>query len=164
MKTNDIESRTIFLNTLTWLLAVCERYSDQFNFALVKIAYGEKNQLGDAYGAPEASKQLSSLTESLQKTFRKADLIGRNGTDFWIIFPYTPFSDNIYDKIRSVIDEGDHEELNIVNREIAIFTSPFQIKDEPIGKLTALETLDYLKNHQSNYAKHVFHIEAIETL
>jgi len=163
MKTNDYESRSIFLNTLTWLLAVAERYSDQFNFALVKIAYGNNNELGDAFGAPEASKQLSSLTASLQKTFRKADLIARNGTDFWIIFPYTPFSDNIYEKIRGVIDEGDHEELNIVNREIAIFTSPFHFSNEVSSQLSALETLDYLKTHQENHAKHVFQIEATET-
>lgn len=159
---HDAQARTIFLNTLQWLIAVTDRYANDFNFALVKIAYGNKNELGDAYGAPEASKQLSSLTASLQNTFRKADLIARNGTDFWIIFPYTPFSENIYDKIRSVIDDANHEELNIVNREIAIFISPFEVDDPNDGQLLAIDLLDHLKQHQSKYAQHVFKIAPAE--
>lgn len=160
MNMNDVDSRSNFINTLQWLLAVTARYSKDFNFALVKIAYGENNELGDAYGAQEASKQLSHLTSALQKTFRKADLIARNGTDFWIIFPYTPFSENIYDKIRGVIDDSDHNELNIVNREIAIFTSPFAFKDASDQALDALATLDYLKANQIEHAEHVFKISA----
>ncbi len=160
MITSDAESRTIFLNALKWLLAVTERYPEQFNFALVKIAYGDSNELGDAYGAQEAAKQLSSLTTSLRKTFRKADIVARNFTDFWIIFPYTPFSENIYDKIRSVIDDGDHEELKIVDREIAIFTSPFQFKDKNGQDLDGLGTIEYLKEHQEKHAEHVFNFSA----
>lgn len=162
MMTNEIEPRASFLSTLQWLLAVTERYAENFNFALVKIAYGENNELGDAYGAQEARKQLESLSASLKKTFRKADLIARNGTDFWIIFPYTPFSENIYDKIRGVIDDGDHKELNIVNREITIFTSPFTFKDDSGQPLDALETLEHLKANQLQHAQHIFKISANE--
>lgn len=161
---NDAQARSIFLNTLQWLMAVTDRYASDFNFALVKIAYGNKNELGDAYGAPEASKQLSSLTTSLQKTFRKADLIARNGTDFWIIFPYTPFSENIYEKIRGVIDDADHEELNIVNREIAIYLSPFEIDYPNNDEFLAIDLLNHLKQHQSQFAQHVFKIAPAEQL
>lgn len=161
MNNHDKVSRTIFLNTLQWLLAVINRYSDQFNFALVKIAYGNKNELGDAYGAPEALKHLSTLTKKLQDTFRKADLVTRNGTDFWIIFPYTPFSENIYEKIRGVIDNSP-EELSIVDREITIFTSPFTAKDEKNDIESSIDMLDFLKDNQAQYAKHTFHISAEE--
>lgn len=151
--TEDIEKRELFLNTLSWLLAVSERYPDQFNFALVKIAYGDANELGNAYGAADASSQLVEVTESLQKIFRKTDLIARNGSDVWILFPYTPFSENIYLKIREVIDSADHDALHIVNRKIAIFTSPFK---EKIPKESATETLNYLGLNQDSLADHAF--------
>lgn len=162
MNLHDSMSRTTFLNTLQWLMPVLGRYSSQFNFALVKIAYGFENELGDTYGAEDAAKQLYALTGALQKTFRKADLIARNGTDFWIIFPYTPFSENIYEKIRSVIDNSDYEELNIVDREIAIFTSPFGLNAENKTITSALDLLDHLKTNQDQYAQHVFEISAAE--
>jgi GGDEF domain-containing protein len=158
---HDAEAHTIFLNTLDWLLAVVARYPDNFNFALIKIAYGEKNQLGDAYGAPEASKQLTEMTKSLQTAFRQTDLVARNGADFWIIFPYTPFSENIYEKILSVIQEANHDGLNIVDREIAIFTLPFDPSKQH-KPLSAVALLDYLKQKQAEYASHVFKISKAE--
>lgn len=151
--TEDIERRELFFNTLSWLLSVVERYSDQFNFALVKVAYGDDNELGDAYGAPDASAKLAEVTQALQSIFRKTDLIARNGSDVWILFPYTPFSENIYLKIREVIDSADHDALHIVNRKIAIFASPFKDKI-PAG--SAVEALAYLKKHESAMADHSF--------
>ncbi len=151
--TQDIERREVFLSTLDWLLAVVERYADQFNFALVKIAYGNENELGNAYGAADASSQLAEVTQALQGIFRKTDLIARNGSDVWILFPYTPFSENIYLKIREVIDSANHDALHIVNRKIAIFTSPFK---EKIPVDSALETLNYLDRNEGNLADHSF--------
>ena len=160
MSFNDANARTHFLNTLDWLIAVVTRYADNFNFALVKIAYGSKNELGEAYGAQEASKQLVEMTQDLQHAFRKTDLVCRNGTDFWIIFPYTPFSENIYEKILSVIEEANHNGINIVDREIAIFTLPFDTSKHEKQNLTAIELLDYLKKHQAEFASHVFQLSA----
>jgi len=151
--TQDIERRELFLSTLSWLLAVVERYSDQFNFALVKIAYGDDNELGDAYGAADATVRLAEVTQALQSIFRKTDLIARNGSDVWILFPYTPFSENIYLKIREVIDSANHDALHIVNRKIAIFTSPFK---EKIPANSALAALDHLNKHQDPLADHSF--------
>lgn len=157
---HDNQTRATFLSTLDWLLPVVGRYAENFNFALVKIAFGQGNELGDAYGAPEATKQLIAVTADLQKAFRKTDLIARNGTDFWVIFPYTPFSENIYEKIVTVIEKAHHEGLNVVDREIAIFTSPFNLNQQQIPQLTALELLDYLKLHQAQFASHVFRFSA----
>ena len=160
MTNNDVKLREAFLNTLDWLLLVVSRYSENFNFALVKITFGSKNELGDAYGAPEASKQLIAMTADLQKAFRKTDLIARNGTDFWVIFPYTPFSENIYEKIVTVMEEAHHDGLNIVDREIAIFTSPFDLSRQERPTLSANELLDYLKLHQTQFASHAFKFSA----
>jgi GGDEF domain-containing protein len=153
---HDAESRETFLNTLDWLILVVERYKENFNFALVKIAYGNANELGETYGAPEASKQLVAMTADLQKAFRRTDLVARNGSDFWVIFPYTPFSENIYEKIVTVMEDAHHAGLNVVDREIAIFTSPFDTSLLQNAQPTAIELLDYLKTHQNQFASHVF--------
>ncbi len=160
MVNHDAKSREFFINTLDWLSLVVNRYADNFNFALVKIAFGHGNELGEAYGAPEASKQLVAMTADLQKAFRKTDLVCRNGSDFWVIFPYTPFSENIYEKILGVIQEAHHNGLNIVDREIAIFTLPFDTSKQENPNLSAVELLDYLKTHQEQFASHVFKLSA----
>lgn len=157
--TNDQQARVVFLTTLDWLLLVVKRYADQFNFALVKIAYGDANELGETYGASEASKQLIAMTADLQKAFRKTDLVARNGSDFWVIFPYTPFSENIYEKIVTVMEDVHHDGLNVVDREIAIFTSPFDFGEQKASPLNALALLDNLKRHQAAFASHVFRFE-----
>lgn len=162
--TNDHQARTVFLNTLDWLLLVVNRYTENFNFALVKIAFGSGNELGEAYGAPEASKQLVAMTADLQKSFRKTDLVARSGADFWVIFPYTPFSENIYEKIVTVMEEAHHDGLNVVDREIAIFTSPFDLSLSQIPQVSALELLEYLKQHQQKFASHVFRFKANTSL
>ncbi len=157
---SDVQTRAHFLSTLDWLRHVLMRHSDDFSFALVKIAYGDDNSLGDAYGAPEALKQLSLLTLALQNTFRKSDLVARDGTDFWIIFPYTPFNENIYDKLIAVLHEADHVGLNIVEREIAIFELPL-IKQKSVREVdSGLGLLQFLKTNQAEYASHVFRLKA----
>ncbi len=151
----DIDTREDFFKTLQWLLAVVDRYADQFNFALVKVAYGGDNELGNAYGAEDASKQLVDAVDTFKQAFRKSDLVARNGADVWILFPYTPFSENIYQKIREVVDHADHDALQIVNRQITIFTSPFN-HDEHLPRHSAVSTLEYLKKHEDRLAEHSF--------
>lgn len=153
----DIQLRSRFLDTLDWLCQVMIRHSGDFDIALLRIAYGDDNSLGEAYGAPEALRQLSLLTHDLQKTFRKSDLVGRDGTDFWILFPYTRFTDNIYEKLLDVLQESSHETLNIVNREIAIFELPVIYAEHQLPE-EGLELLHYLKLHQASLASHVFRL------
>lgn len=160
MVNHDAKSREIFINTLDWLSLVVNRYAENFNFALVKIAFGHGNELGEAYGAPEASKQLVAMTADLQKAFRKTDLVARNGSDFWVIFPYTPFSENIYEKIVTVMEDAHHDGLNVVDREIAIFTSPFDLSLTQTPEFSGLALLEYLKQHQQKLASHVFRFNA----
>lgn len=155
MMVSDIELRTRFLDTLDWLCQVLIRHSDGFDVALVRIAYGDDNSLGEAYGAPEALRQLSLLTHDLQKAFRKSDLVGRDGTDFWILFPYTRITDNIYEKLVDVLQASSHENLNIVNREVSIFELPVIYQDNQLPE-QGLELLHYLKLHQMKLASHLF--------
>ncbi len=155
---SDIEQRSRFLDTLDWLHHVLIRHANSLNIALVRIAYGTDNRLGETYGAPEALRQLAELTYDLKKSFRSSDLVGRDGTDFWIIFPYTPFSDNVHEKLKAVLQKSTHDNLNIVDREIAIFELPGIYEDKHIAVNDSVELIHYLKTHQSTLASHVFKI------
>lgn len=159
---SDIQLCSRFIDTLDWICQVLIRHSDDFNVALVKIAYGDDNSLGEAYGAPEALRQLSSLTHDLQSSFRQSDLVGREGTDFWILFPYTRVTDNIYDKLMDVLQGSAHNNLNIVEREIAIFELPVIYQKATVKPDNGLGLLQYVKANQSELASHVFRLANAE--
>lgn len=158
---SDIQLCSRFIDTLDWICQVLIRHADDFNVALVRIAYGDDNSLGEAYGAPEALRQLSSLTHDLQNSFRRSDLVGREGTDFWILFPYTRVKDNIYDKLLDVLHDSAHKNLNIVEREIAIFELPVIYQKAMVKPDTGLALLQYVKSNQPELASHIFRLANI---
>ncbi len=158
MLRDDIDARSGFLMTLDWLLAVMERYPSPLEFVLVHIAYGNKNELGEAYGAQEAVNQLANVTRSLKKTFRKADMSARNGTDFWIIVPYTPATEKIYDKVLGIFNDAKHDNLDIVDRETSIFSLTMLIEKKVHTRMNVVEFLDHLKQNRQDYATHSFRL------
>lgn len=153
---SDIQLCSRFIDTLDWICQVLIRHSDDFHVALVKIAYGDDNTLGETYGAPDALKYLSSLTLDLQRTFRRSDLVGREGTDFWILFPYTRVTDNVYDKLVDVLQSAEHRNLNIVEREISIFELPEIYQQALFKPDSGVSLLHHLKDHQASLASHIF--------
>lgn len=155
---SDIQLCSRFIETLDWICQVLIRHSEDFNVALVRIAYGDNNSLGETYGAPEALRQLSSLTHDLQASFRRSDLVGREGTDFWILFPYTRVTDNVYDKLLDVIQGSAHNNLNIVEREIAIFELPLIYSKALVRPDSSHALLKHLKTNQAVLASHVFRL------
>lgn len=158
---SDIQLRSHFFDTLDWLCQVMVRYPNDFNLALVRIAYGDDNRLGEAYGAPEALRQLSVLSLDLQQAFRKSDLIGRNGTDFWVLFPYTRFGENLYEKLVEVLQSANHKQLNIVDREIAVFELPEIFKHDHFNPDSGQSLIEFLKQHQQTLASHIFRLANI---
>lgn len=159
---NDIESRRAFLFTLEWLLALMKRYSSPLQFGLVHIEYGSNHELGETFGVHEVFKQLASLTASLTSAFRKTDIVGRDVTDFWVIVPYTAENEKLHDKIFSVLQDAKHKGLNVVDREISIFSLPLastatEAQDAPVE---ALKFLEYLKENKQHFASHVFRLSA----
>lgn len=157
---NDIESRRAFLFTLEWLLALMKRYSSPLQFGLVLIEYGNNHELGEAFGMHEAFKQLTSLTASLTSVFRKTDIIARDFTDFWVIVPYISENEKIHDKILGVLQEAKHKGLNVVDREISIFSLPLVSTDPQNIPTEALKFLEYLKENKQHLASHVFRLSA----
>lgn len=154
----DIEAKAHFVHTLEWIMAVMHRYASPIQFGLVHIAHGSGNEIGETYGAQEALRQLVAVTDSLKNAFRKTDLVARDGSDFWVIIPYTPATEKIYDKVAKILQDAVHDSLRVVQREVSIFSLPMNLTElgKDTNKLTALEFLTHLKENKHNYASHHF--------
>jgi GGDEF domain-containing protein len=149
MHSLDIEARDKFLFTLTWLLAVTKRSSGSFRFGLAHIGYENPKLLGETYGAKIASNQLDEVSHSLRKAFRKTDLVARNGSDFWVIVPFSPDIETINDKIKHISEIAKLAGLQIVERDISFFLLP--LNNLPLSEdCDALEFLEYLKNNHAS--------------
>ncbi|OIQ91139.1 hypothetical protein GALL_269360 [mine drainage metagenome] len=161
---NDIVARRAFLIILDWLLLLIQRFSNPLQFDMVHIEYGNNNELADNYGALDACQQLSLVTESLAKAFRKTDIVARDGTDFWVIAPYTSDDEKLHDKILRIFQEEKHHALNMVDREISIFLIP--LTGIEINKLPtkSIEFLNYLKVNKHHLASHTFRFSATDTV
>ena len=151
MHQDDIAAHERFLYTLEWLLEVTKRYSGPLRFALAHICYGNPKLLGETYGAQMASQKLDEVLHSLRNAFRKADLVARDGLDFWIIVPFTPDDEKISDKIKYILESASLAGLQIVERDISLFSLP--ISDLPLKEnISALELLAYLKKNHTSLA------------
>lgn len=158
MMIEDIESRNHFLGTLEWLMAIAARYDQQIELGLIHIEYGHKNELGETYGAREAVNQLAELTRHLKQVFRKTDLVGRNGSDFWVIMPYTPSTEKLFDKVVEILGGLKHESLRIVNPEISVFNLTAHIAAfvKQQREFNALDFIEYLRANKGRFAQKSF--------
>ena len=153
MLQEDLEALEKFLSALEWSLACWARYPGQFQLALAHIDYRNPQRIGDAYGAKAGSLKLDEVAHSLRRTFRKTDLVARNGTDFWILLPHVPAIDKVSEKIRYIVDTWSDEGLKIVERDVAFFV----IDQEGVQlteTFTPLEILAYLKENHRRHASY----------
>lgn len=161
MSLEDIEAREKFLFTLEWLLAVTRRYSGVLQFALAHIDYENPRMLGETFGAQKASQKLDDVAHVLRKAFRKTDLVARDGVDFWILLPYTSANEKLSDKIRYIIETASQGGLQIVERDISVFSLPYN-EVEPDTDGSALEFLKYLKQNHITLARDEISLPARE--
>lgn len=156
----EIESRRAFLFTLEWLLALLNRYASSIQFDLVHIELGSDHELGEAFGVQEAFKQLALLTTSLTNDFRKTDIISRHVTNYWILVPYDSNREQIQTKIVDIFRASKHKDLNIINREISIFSLPLATSEVMPNPTSAIEFLEYLKANKKALASKTFTLSA----
>ena len=153
MSHQDYDLLEKFFFTLEWLLAVTKRYTGQIRFSLVHIDFVNPRVLGDTYGAQVASKKLDEALHCLSKSFRKTDLVARDGFDFWVLVPYTATDGGLAEKVSSIIHIASQSGLQIVERDISIFSLPFEAQklDE---NCSAAEFLAHLKKNHFAIASH----------
>ena len=147
MLVEDIENSAHFLFAFEWLMAITSRYGCPMPFGLLHIDHGDNNELGDAYGAKEAAEQLVAMTGHLRKVFRNTDLVARIGSDFWIVVPYTPATEKIQDKVRSIIQDVEHDGLKAVVQQASVFSFPHDdvVMNQQLTQLSGFDFLAYLK-------------------
>jgi predicted signal transduction protein with EAL and GGDEF domain len=153
MRQEDIDSHDKFLFTLEWLLAVTKRYSDPLQFGLVHIHYKNLGILGETYGAKNASHKLDDVSRSLRKAFRKTDLVARDGTDFWILVPYTQANEKLVDKVNDTIEAASQDDLHVAEHDISIFALSQDVVNVCEG-CSASEFLLYIKINRTGLALH----------
>ena len=153
MSQESMQFHDRFLFTLDWLLAVTRRYSGHLRFGLVHISFANPAVLGETFGAQGAAMKLDEALSTLRTAFRRTDLVTRDGTDFWIVVPYTPTDGKLADKIREILAVASQTELTIVERDVSFFSLPFDTP-ELNPDCSAAEFLTYLKKNHLRLADH----------
>jgi hypothetical protein len=152
MLQEEIEAFTKFQLILEWLLPVSARYAGSVQFGLALIDFENPKILGETYGAQRTAQKLNEISCSLRTAFRKTDLVARNGTDFWILAPYTVASEKLSDKIKDIIDVTSRNGLDIVERDISIFSladhAPVLSVDPSPQRF-----LSYLKHNHAQFSR-----------
>ncbi len=141
----DIVARDRFMFTLEWLMALFDRNPTALRCGLIHVCFYNKESLGNAYGAKNAMDMLCQLSRKLRSTFRKTDLVARNGTDFWILVPYTS-PESVTEKVKQFVEVASGNGFDIVERDIAIFDlpNPELLSNKSLSTATAL--LEHLKS------------------
>jgi hypothetical protein len=100
------------------------------------------------------------LTTSLTNDFRKTDIISRHVTNYWILVPYDSNREQIQTKIVDIFRASKHKDLNIINREISIFSLPLATSEAMPNLTSAIEFLEYLKANKKALASKTFTLSA----
>lgn len=143
----DIDALDRFMITLEWLMALQDRHPNALHFGLVHVCFHNKESLGQAYGARDAAQMLSKLSHQLRTAFRKTDRVARDGTDFWVLVPYT-LPGTVTEKITKLVELASDNGLDIVDRDVAVFTMPDPQIINNMAFNSAGEFLSYLKQNR----------------
>ncbi len=144
----DNQAREKFLITLDWLLALNERYENAVRYGLLHVCFHGKQQLGNAYGAQHAATMLINLAAKLRKAFRTTDLVARDGTDFWILIPYTD-PKTVIEKVSQLVEISSESGLDIVDRDLAFFNTENISANKPAVSVGAQAYLEHLRKNRT---------------
>ena len=145
---DDLDALNRFVTILDWLLALQERHGEEaLKLGLIHVCFHDQQKLGEAYGARDAHQMLAQLAARLRETFRRSDLVARDGTDFWILTPYTS-PESVTERTAILVEIASKEGLDIVDRDIGLY-SLSGTKDLPSSATTSVGAfLAYLKENQ----------------
>lgn len=146
---NQIDALDRFHTILEWLMNVQERHPEFLSFGLIHICFHDRAALGSAYGARDAAQMLGGLLDDLHRNFRRTDLVARDGTDFWVLVPYTSPT-TVLEKIQRLVELASENGLSVVERDVAVFSLPDPQIIEKQGVSDSVEDfLAYLKANRN---------------
>lgn len=158
MSLDEANTHRFFFSILEWLMAIAFRYGDPVQFGLVHISYAERDPSPRSLLTPDEDGQFDSVMRTIKNTFRKTDLACRVGQDFWVIVPYTPATEKLYEKVLEILEAAELDGLDIYHREIQIFNVTENKSElQPLlANPDAQELLRYLKENKTGLASHIF--------
>jgi len=144
---DEIKALEKLKTILEWLMGLQARNPGAMQFSLIHVCFHNTEILGRAYGAPDAAKMLQELARKLRLSFRKTDLIARECADFWLLVPYTA-PETVTEKIALLVKIASEDGLNIVDRDVAVFSLPDPVVMQGMTFETAEQFLDHLKKNR----------------
>jgi GGDEF domain-containing protein len=123
MQDDDYSALERFTTVLEWLMCLTQRQPQAISYGLIHVRFHDTQRLGAAYGAKEALTMLIKLASELRHTFRKYDLVAREGMDFWILVPNTT-PDAVAEKVATLVELASDNGLDVVDRDVAVFSLP----------------------------------------
>ncbi len=145
---DDAGSWDRLLHVLEWLLDVELRHPGTLRFSMVYISFADKIALGNTYGAPAAFQMLVKLAHDLNRAMRKSDIVARNGTDFWVLIAHNE-AELVVPKIAKIVEIAAANGLDVVDRDISVFSFHDQDIVKQNGLNLPLAFLDYVKNNRT---------------
>lgn len=137
-----------FLNVLEWVLAVQMRYASHLRQSLVCVSFHDHKKLGDAYGAKDALQMIVGLAAKLRRSLRKTDLVARSGADIWVLIPFvTP--ESVLSKVAQIVEIAAADGLDVVDRDLSIYSIPDPGILEELGHHDAQEFLQMIADKKN---------------
>jgi GGDEF domain-containing protein len=143
----EIKAFEQLTTVLEWLMELQERHPEALRFGLIHVCFHDASLLGKAYGAQDASKMLTELAQKLRLSFRKSDIVARDHADFWILAPYTS-PETVTEKVALLVKIASADGLDIVDRDVAVFSMPNPEVMQGMAFKSASEFLEHLKNNR----------------
>ena len=137
-----------FTITMEFLMELHVRHPQAIDYSLIHVCFHDRQRLGVVYGAKEAAKMLVDLAKKLRQSFRKTDLVARDGVDFWILAPCTT-PENVSEKVTTLIEMASDLGLDVVERDVAVFSMPDRGILEGKSFDRAADFLAHLKSNRS---------------
>lgn len=116
-----IYNRRYLENQLDNELHRCERYSK--NLSLLILDVDKFKTVNDTYGHNIGDEVLITIANTIKSTLRKTDILGRwGGEEFLVILPECDSPYEIAEKIRTTLEQIDHNRVGSVTASIGIST------------------------------------------
>lgn len=111
-------------SVLEWL--TCQRHESVYAyFSLFRVGFENPHVLGSTFGAPDAMRRLNEFGNRLAATVRRADLVARDLTVFWILTPECN-ADAVGCRLCEIVNGVQNFGLDVVRSSVGAYLFPLK--------------------------------------
>jgi len=126
---------------LEWL--TCQRpESVHAHFSMFRVGFENPQVLGNSFGASDAMRRLNQFGGALAATVRRADLVARDLTDFWIVTPECN-ADMVGCRLCEIAGGVKDFGLDVVDCSVGAYLFP--IKDVDMAGMAGRKVIDRMR-------------------